>query len=107
MGHVTDARRTSPRTRLSPQARQAMILEAAVEFFAERGFAAQTRELAARLDISEPLIYRYFPTKEALVHQVYLTVIESRWDEEWTRALRDRSTSLRERLVGFYTRYLD
>jgi AcrR family transcriptional regulator len=84
-----------------------MILDAAVEFFAERGFAAQTRELAARLDISEPLIYRYFPTKEALVHQVYQAVIESRWDDAWTSALRDRRSSLRERLVGFYQRYLE
>jgi AcrR family transcriptional regulator len=84
-----------------------MILEAAIEFFAERGFAAQTRELAARLEISEPLIYRYFPTKEALVRQVFLTVIESRWDQAWASDLRDRRRSLRERLVGFYGRYLD
>jgi AcrR family transcriptional regulator len=84
-----------------------MILGAAIEFFAERGFAAQTRELAVRLDISESLIYRYFPTKEALIQQVYQEVIESRWDAEWTTLLQDRDRSLRTRLLDFYRRYLD
>lgn len=84
-----------------------MILDAAVQFFAERGFAAQTRELAARLDISEPLIYRYFPTKEALIERVYQEVIESRWDDQWANELQDRRTPLRTRLVDFYQRYLD
>ena len=96
-----------PRTRLSPAARRAMILDAAIEFFAERGFAAQTRELAARLGISEPLIYRYFPTKDVLIEQVFQKVIESRWDAEWATLLRDRSVPLRTRLVDFYQRYLD
>jgi AcrR family transcriptional regulator len=84
-----------------------MILDAAVEFFAERGFSAQTRELAARLDISEPLIYRYFPNKEALIQRVYQEVIESRWDAEWATGLQDRRSPLRTRLVNFYQCYLD
>jgi AcrR family transcriptional regulator len=84
-----------------------MILDAAIEFFAERGFAAQTRELAERLGISEPLIYRYFPTKDALIQRVFQEVIESRWDVEWATLLRDRRVPLRERLVDFYQRYLD
>ncbi|MTD53703.1 TetR/AcrR family transcriptional regulator [Amycolatopsis pithecellobii] len=95
------------RTRLSPEAREAMILHAAIEFFAERGFAAQTRELAARLGISEPLIYRYFPTKEALIQRVFQEVIESRWDSGWTTLLRDRDIPLSQRLLAFYDRYLD
>jgi AcrR family transcriptional regulator len=84
-----------------------MILDAAVEFFAERGFDAQTRELAGRLGISEPLIYRYFPTKEALIERVYQEVIESRWDDRWASDLQDRRASLRTRLIDFYQRYLD
>lgn len=100
----TPARR---RTRLAPEARQAMILHAAIEFFAEKGFAAQTRELANRLHVSEPLIYRYFPTKDALIQRVYEEVIESRWDAAWTDGLRDRSTPLRTRMVDFAQRYLD
>jgi AcrR family transcriptional regulator len=84
-----------------------MILEAAIELFAERGFAAQTRELAERLCISEPLIYRYFPTKDALIQRVFQEVIESRWDAEWPQLLRDRRVPLRKRLVDFYQCYLD
>ncbi len=95
------------RTRLSPVAREASILEAAVELFAEKGFGAQTRELAERLGISEPLIYRYFPTKDELIQRVYQEVIESRWDAEWAALLRDRHFPLRERLIDFYRRYLD
>ena len=95
------------RTRLSPRARESSILEAAVEFFAEKGFSAQTRELAVRLGISEPLIYRYFPTKDELIQRVYQEVIESRWDADWGALLRDRSVPLRERLIDFYRRYLD
>jgi AcrR family transcriptional regulator len=103
---VSDSGR-NPRTRLSPAAREAMILQAAIEFFAEKGFAAQTRELAGRLGISEPLIYRYFPSKEALIHQVFQAVIESRWDPRWVTLLQDRAIPLRQRLVEFYQRYLD
>ena len=84
-----------------------MILEAAITFFAERGFSAQTRELAERLGISEPLIYRYFPTKDALIERVYREVIESRWDAEWASLLQDRRRPLRQRLVDLYERYLD
>ena len=96
-----------PRTRLSPEARRAIILDAAVEFFAERGFGAQTRELAKRLDISEPLIYRYFPSKDALIDCVFEKVIESRWDPAWATLLQDRGVDLRTRLVDFYELYLD
>lgn len=84
-----------------------MILDAAITFFAEKGFTAQTRELAERLGISEPLIYRYFPNKDVLIHRVYDEVIESRWDQEWTRDLRDRDVPLPLRLVNFYRCYLD
>lgn len=95
------------RTRLSPAAREALILDAAIEFFAERGFGAQTRELAARLRISEPLIYRYFPTKDILIERVFHEVIESRWNSDWSRLLSDRQVPLRDRLIAFYESYLD
>ncbi len=47
-----------------------MILDAAVEFFAEHGFEAQTKELAQRIGVSQGLIFRYFGTKQNLVEQV-------------------------------------
>lgn len=71
-----------------------------------RGFAAQTRELATRLDISEPLIYRYFQSKEALIERVYEDTILSRWNPEWEVALASREVPLQARLVEFYLSYL-
>ena len=95
------------RTRMSPEAREAAILAAAIEFFAERGFAAQTRELAAQIGVSEPLIYRYFATKDILIQRVYEETILSRWDPEWETRLRDRTVAVRDRLIEFYGKYLE
>lgn len=95
------------RMRMSPKAREASILTAAVTFFAERGFAAQTRDLATQLDVSESLIYRYFGTKDALVQRVYEETILSRWDSTWLISLSDRSIPIRGRLITFYRQYLE
>lgn len=82
-----------------------MILEAAVDFFAEHGFEAQTRDLAARLGISQGLIFRYFKTKQVLVEQVYQKVFVQRWSKEWEAGLKDRDVPLQERLERFYLSY--
>lgn len=84
-----------------------MILHEAVRLFAERGFSAQTRELATLLGISEPLIYNYFPSKDDLIHEVFHEVIESRWDAGWVDLLKVRSIPLRDRLINFYEHYLE
>ena len=47
-----------------------MIVEEAIRFFAEAGFAGQTRELARRLDVTQPLLFQYFPTKDDLIERV-------------------------------------
>ena len=50
--------------------RQAMI-EAAVPLFAQEGFkGVTTKELAATAGVSEALLYRHFPSKEALYKEV-------------------------------------
>ena len=51
--------------------RRAQILAVATEFFAENGLTAQTRQLAEQCGISQRLLYRFFPTKEDLVREVY------------------------------------
>ena len=93
------------RRRLDPDARERMIAQAAVHFFAEQGFAGQTRELARRLGIAQPLLYRYFPSKHALIERVYREVFVDPWQAEWFRALADRSRPLPERLTYFYREY--
>jgi AcrR family transcriptional regulator len=96
----------APRTRLAPQARERMIVDGAVRFFAETGFSGQTRELSRRLAITQPLLYRYFPSKKALIDRVYREVFLGNWDAGWEDRLTDRSRPLRERLVEFYTGYV-
>lgn len=94
------------RTRLPPSDREAMILEAAIDFFAENGFEAQLRELAERIGISQALIFRYFPSKQVLVERVYERVYVARWSAQWRRGLEDRTIPLRDRLMAFYGSYV-
>jgi AcrR family transcriptional regulator len=94
-----------PRTRLSADERERHIARGAVAFFCEAGFGGQTRELAKRLGITQPLLYRYFPNKEALIDRVYREVYLNRWDPRWEEMLDDRSRPARERIVDFYRDY--
>jgi AcrR family transcriptional regulator len=97
-------RKDSPR-RLAPEERERRIVAEAVAFFAEHGFAGQTRELARRLGITHALLFHYFPSKEALIARVYDEVFLGRWKPEWETLLADRAVPLRERLVRFYLAY--
>lgn len=71
-------------------ARPAELLEAAIEVFAEKGFAAaRLEEVARRAGVSKGTAYLYFPTKEALfkaaIREVVVTRLEmsEREVEEW------------------------
>lgn len=96
-----------PRQRLPPDQREKLIAEAAVQFFAEHGFEGQTRALARRLGITQPLLYRYFPSKEALIERVYQEVFVGHWKPEWETLLANRHLPLRERLLRFYRDYAE
>ena len=74
-------------------------------YFAEVGFDGGTRELARRLDVTQPLIYRYFPSKEDLIQAVYQEVYLTRWRPEWQTALNDAAVPIRDRLIAFYTEF--
>lgn len=93
------------RQRLSPGEREQQILDGAISFFAEVGLSGQTRELAQRLGVTQPLIYRYFPTKQDLIERVFEEVFVGRWRPEWTGLISDRSRPLRDRLIEFYGHY--
>ncbi|MGH1419149.1 MAG: TetR/AcrR family transcriptional regulator [Hyphomicrobiaceae bacterium] len=93
------------RKRLSPKEREELIVDVAIEFFAEHGFEGTTRQLADRLGITQPLLFRYFPTKQALVERVYEEIYVSRWNSEWNKLLKDRSQPLNKRLISFYQQY--
>jgi AcrR family transcriptional regulator len=86
--------------------REEAILREATTYFAENGLRAGTTELAKRLHIAQPLLYRYFPTKDALVDGVYERLApEHHWKLEWEKLLEDARIPVRERLKRFYADY--
>ncbi|AOJ40567.1 TetR family transcriptional regulator [Burkholderia lata] len=93
----------TPGRRLTPEARERQIVEKAVEHFATHGFSGSTRELARQIGVTQPLLYRYFPSKEALIDRVYDEVYT--WNPDWEKLIADRSVPLQQRLVAFYRSY--
>jgi AcrR family transcriptional regulator len=82
------------------------ILEAALELFAEHGFATTVQAIADRVGVTQPLIHRYFPTKATLFEMIREQLLHDHWNAQWRRMLTDRSRPLPERLNGFYETYL-
>lgn len=63
--------------RMTAKGRREQILQGAMQLFAQKGFrGTTTREIARRLHISEALMFKYFPSKEAL----YRAIIQKRMD---------------------------
>lgn len=85
--------------------RERLIVQKAIRYFATHGFSASTRDLAREIGISQPLLYRYFPSKEALVERVFEEVYLSPWNPAWERQLSDRCVPLAERMHRFYGQY--
>ncbi|MGE4242858.1 TetR/AcrR family transcriptional regulator, partial [Ramlibacter sp.] len=100
------AKTPAPKTRLAPEDRKRHIVETAADFFAEHGFEAGTADLARALGVSQPLMYRYFPSKQDLIQHAYEHAFPSaNYYARWLRELDDRDVPLRERLVCFYVDY--
>jgi len=93
------------RVRLTREAREKLIVEGAIRFFAEVGFGGQTRELSRQLRISQSLLFKYFPTKSQLIDRVYEEVYLSRWNPYWEVLLENKALTLRQRLVRFCSDY--
>ena len=94
-----------PAKRLSGAEREQLIAQEAVKYFAEVGFGGDTRELAQRLGVTQSLLYKYFPNKEALINRVFEEVYLGRWNPFWETVINDRSISLQERLTRLYIEY--
>lgn len=98
-------RAVAKRRRLSPDDRRKEFVAKATELFAEEGFGGGTRALARRLGVTQPLLYRYFPSKDDLIREVYRTVYLEPLETDWEKLLSDRSRPLRDRLQEFYVAY--
>ena len=65
--------------RLAAVERKKQIIEAAVSLFSEKGFSGTTtRELAKGAGVSEALLFRFFPDKEAL----YEAILSNKMEEQ-------------------------
>lgn len=94
------------RKRLKRAERRLQIVREAARLFAEVGFIGQTRELAKRLGITQAAVYRHFPSKDALIDEVFRRTYVDLWDPGWDRLLKDRKQPLQARLIRFYQEYL-
>lgn len=90
---------------LDAASREDQILHAAIEFVADRGLAFTTRDLAAALGVTQPLLYRYFRNKDALIDRIFEEVYMRRWRPEWNELLRDRSKPVQVRLELYLRQY--
>jgi AcrR family transcriptional regulator len=100
------ARKARPQ-RLPREARRAQILEQATRFFSEYGLTAQTRALADACGVSQRLLYSFFPSKAALLEEVYRAEIAGPFKAIWFVELQDRSQPVEQRLMRFYTDYYE
>jgi AcrR family transcriptional regulator len=91
--------------RLPREERERLIVAEAIRFFADVGFGGDTRELAKRRGVSHPLLFRHFPSKEALIEKVCEQVYFDRWDPRWEELIADTAIPLRARMARFYTQF--
>src|SRR6266571_4373743 len=94
--------------RMSAQERREMVLEAAVAEFALHGLAGtSTENVARRAGISQPYLFRLFPTKKAL----FLALVErcyQRIEERFIAAAGDKTGDAALEAMGDeYERLLD
>lgn len=99
--------RPKPLVRLPYAQRRQQILHRAAEFFAEHGLTGQTRSLAQACAISQRLLYRFFPSKAALIDQVYEDAILGPFKTVWLVRLADRREPVEQRLNAFYRAYFE
>ena len=95
------------RVRMKPSDRKELILAGAIDYFSEFGFTGKTRELSDRLGITQPLLYRYFPSKQVLMEEVFEAIFLDSWRKDWDALLSDETTPLITRLTKFYHQYFE
>jgi AcrR family transcriptional regulator len=93
------------RRRMNTAERKRQILDRAIQFFAKHGMDGQLRNLTKELGVTHTLLYHYFPTKDALIQEVYKEVFESRWKPEWEELLDDPKLTPEEKFNAFYMDY--
>jgi AcrR family transcriptional regulator len=71
MGHVRGRKKSHARTRLKPDERRRLIVEAAFKALAQDGFEGlRTRDIAASIGINSATLHHYFETKQDLIEGI-------------------------------------
>lgn len=66
-----------PKPRVDKAARGLAVLEASVEVFAEKGLQAATmQDVADRMGVAKILIYRLYPSRQALIDALFADMLE-------------------------------
>jgi len=70
--------------RMNAGDRRRQLLDAALDLFSRKGFGGTTtKEIAAAAGVTEAIIFRHFPSKQALYTAVLDSKVESCEHEEW------------------------
>src|SRR6476646_5513570 len=90
--------------KLSSEERRAAIIQAVRHVFAEKGFdGTTTRELAVAAGVSEALLFKHFPNKEALFSAMQLSCCNERDLDQMDRLkVLEPSASTLALLVHFF-----
>ena len=89
------------RGRLPRAERRSQMIDDAVSFFAEHGFAASTRELARHLGVTQALVYKHFGSKDAFISALLDQTFANR-PGRLSAILDDESVPIASRLASFY-----
>jgi AcrR family transcriptional regulator len=84
-------------SRLSSDERRQAIIEAVKDVFAKKGFERTTsRDLAKAANVSEALLYKYFPTKQSLYQAMLRACAETPiWSKsDWTECRKPSTATL-------------
>jgi AcrR family transcriptional regulator len=86
--------------------RRRVLLDAAMDLFSEKGLRITVQALADRVQVTQPLVHRYFPAKSDLIAAICDRLQNAHWDPGWQKILTDRSRPIEERIASFYGEYL-
>jgi len=100
--------RAKPRVRLTREERRESLLQAATKTFARKGFSVATvSDIAKEAGVTEPLIYKHFPSKQSLYVEVFKRVAQF-FETEIAAIIAEGHPPVRtlEDIALFYFRYL-
>ena len=91
--------------RMSRSERRKNIIDHAVAYFADCGFYADTRALAERIGVTQAILYKHFPSKDAMIAAVFERLTEQQDVSAWEGTIRNGGEALLVRLSRFFHEY--